>query len=188
MKKEEDCKDLFRGLATTEGQTAFWALHKLFFHPLFRLIFSIVKQHEIAEELTNDVFVQIWKSREKMNGVENPKSYLFVCAKNQAFSYLRSVKKQVVCIDDLDQFELQVERSPEDLFISSEMLSRLNAEIDRLPVKCKLVFLLVKEYNLKYREAAEVLGISQKTVEAQMSIAIRKLSQSIPLALSIPKK
>ena len=74
------------------------------------------------------------------------------------------------------------EISPEQIFISSEMLRQINAAIDSLPPKCKLIFLLVKEGNLKYREVAELLNLSVKTVEAQMSIALKKISHSVPFS------
>jgi RNA polymerase sigma-70 factor (family 1) len=183
MREKEKTRGLFLRLTGVENQSALWELHTLFFHPLYRLIYSIVRHKEVAEELTNDVFIQIWQSRKKLDNIENPEVYLFVCAKNKAFAYLKSIKASVRNIEDIQSFDLQIERTPEEMLISSEMISRINVAIRQLPPKCKLVFLLVKENNLKYREVAEILDLSVKTVEAQMSIALKKLSQSIPFSL-----
>jgi RNA polymerase sigma-70 factor (family 1) len=183
MREKENARYLFRRLADVDNQSALWELHAQFFHPLYRLIYSTVHHKEVAEELTNDVFIQIWQSRKKLDIIENPEVYLFVCAKNKAFAYLKSIKASVISIDDIQPFDLQIERTPEDMLISSEMVARIKAAIRQLPPKCQLVFLLVKENNLKYREVAEILGLSVKTVEAQMSIALKKLSQSIPFLL-----
>lgn len=180
----ENTRTIFSRLAIADDQSAFWKLHSCFFPRLYRLIYSIVHQREAAEELTNDVFIQIWQGRRKLDSILQPEVYLFVCAKNTAFTYLRSIKAPVKSIDDLPQFELQIERTPEDILISSEMASRINSAIRQLPPQCKLIFLLVKEENLKYREVAEILGLSLKTVEAQMSIALKKLNQSIPYSVS----
>lgn len=184
MKKNENARHLFRRLAGVDYQSALWELHAQFFHPLYRLVYSIVCLKEVAEELTNDVFIQIWQNRQRLNNVENPEVYLFVCAKNKAFAYLTSQKTGINTIDEIQDFNLELERTPEDILISSEMIARINSAIHRLPPKCKLIFIMVKENNLKYREVAEILGISTKTVEAQMSIALKKLSQAIPFSLS----
>lgn len=183
MREKENARYLFRRLADVDNQSVLWELHSQFFHPLYRLVYSIVCLKEVAEELTNDVFIQIWQSRQRLNNVENPDVYLFVCAKNKAFAYLKSQKKAIYTIDEIQNFDLELERTPEDILISSEMISRINSAIHQLPPKCKLIFLMVRENNLKYREVAEILGISTKTVEAQMSIALKKLSQSIPFSL-----
>ena len=183
MESKENTKYIFSRLAESDDQFVFWRLHASFFPRLFRLICSIVGHREAAEELTNDVFIQLWQGRRRLSTIENPEVYLFVCAKNKAFGYLKSMKATVTSIDDIQQFNLQVERTPEDMLISSEMVSRINAAIRQLPPKCKLVFLLVKENNLRYREVSEILGLSVKTVEAQMSIALKKLSLAIPLSM-----
>lgn len=180
----ENTRNIFSRLAIADDQAAFWKLHSYFFPSLYRLIYSLVHQREAAEELTNDVFIQIWQSRRKLNSILHPEVYLFVSAKNAAFTYLKSVKVPLKSIEDLPSFELQIERTPEDILISSEMASRINSAIRQLPAQCKIIFLLVKEENLKYREVAEILGLSQKTVEAQMSIALKKLNQSIPYSVS----
>lgn len=183
MKTKDDIRLAFLHLANTDDGAVLWELHTYFFHRLFRLIYSIVRQKEAAEELTNDVFIQLWKSRQKLQHIENPEVYLFVCAKNRAYAHLKAKKPITDSLDDLRDFDLQLERSPEDILISSEMVQRINAAIRQLPPKCKLIFLLIKENNLKYREVAEILDISEKTVETQMNIAFKKLCRSIPFAL-----
>ncbi|OQP63908.1 hypothetical protein A3860_23550 [Niastella vici] len=183
MEKKENITSIFQRLAYRDDQDAFYRLHADFFPRLFRLVYSLTGQREVAEELTNDVFIQIWQNRRKLNSIKNPEVYLFVCAKNIAFAYLKSIKLPIVSLDGLQQFDLQIERTAEDILISSEMVSRINTAIAQLPAQCKLVFLLVKENNLKYREVAAVLDISVKTVEAQMNIALKKLTSSIPFLL-----
>ncbi len=167
-------------MAEDASQTALWELHEVFFSPLHRLIYSLVHNREVAEELASDVFVQLWRGRHRLSSVENPEVYLFVSAKNRALTYLRSEKSMALEIGSLSDFDLVLERNPEDILISSEMIARINLAIAELPVRCKLIFMLVKENGLKYREVAEILDISVKTVEAQMNIAFKKLSHSIP--------
>ena len=174
---------LFERLAYSEDESALAELHGLYFFRLYRLTFSIIGNKEAAEEVTNDVFIRIWQKRGLLRKVENPELYLLKCARNQALQHLR-IPKPEIAVDDLYDFSVEWEVSPEQLFISSEMVHRINAAIDSLPPKCKLIFLLIKEGDLKYREVAELLNLSVKTVEAQMSIALQKIGHSVPLSLS----
>jgi RNA polymerase sigma factor (sigma-70 family) len=68
---------------------------------------------------------------------------------------------------------------PEQLLITAEMLGFIYKAIDQLPPKCKMVFKLAKEDGLKYREVAEVLNISVKTVENQLAIALQKIGEVV---------
>jgi RNA polymerase sigma factor, sigma-70 family len=72
---------------------------------------------------------------------------------------------------------IHTDTTPEEELISQECTRKLNEAINNLPEKCKLTFKLVREEKMKYREVAEVLGISQKTVEAHLSKAVKILRQ-----------
>jgi RNA polymerase sigma factor (sigma-70 family) len=73
----------------------------------------------------------------------------------------------------------QVHATPEEILIGQEVLQVINQAINELPPKCKLIFRLVKEDNLKYREVAELLHLTPKTVENQMGIAVKKIHEAI---------
>ncbi|HEX3934508.1 MAG TPA: sigma-70 family RNA polymerase sigma factor, partial [Puia sp.] len=83
----------------------------------------------------------------------------------------------------LDGFQhaelISVNLDPEQLLITADMMTLLRKAIDHLPPKCKVIFKLVKEDGLKYREVAEILGISVKTVENQLAIALHKLGSAV---------
>jgi RNA polymerase sigma-70 factor (family 1) len=178
MKGGTDARLLFQQLQNTDGAAVLLKLHNLYFSRIFKLVHSLVKQREPAEELTSDVFVQLWQRREKLSEVINPEVYLYVIARNKAFSYLKQRLNITEPLENIEDFRLEVARSPEELLISSEMLHRINTAINQLPPKCKLIFMLVKEQSFKYRDVAEILNLSQKTVETQMGIALKKLSKS----------
>jgi len=181
MRNKTNTKLLFCRMAEDASQAALRELHEAFFSSLHRLIYSLIQHKEASEELTNDVFIQLWQGRHRLNSVENPEVYLFIAARNRAFAHLKAQKAVTQEINSLPDFDLAMERNPEDILISSEMITRINAAIQELPARCKLIFMLVKENGLKYREVAEILDVSVKTVEVQMSIAFKKLSYSIPL-------
>jgi RNA polymerase sigma-70 factor (ECF subfamily) len=178
---------LFERLSLSDDEDALSGLHDLYFYRLYKLSYSFVANKEVAEELTNDVFIKIWQNKHLLRDVSNPELYLLKCARNRALEFLRSRKPSFEMLeDDLQDFLVAWDISPEQILISSEMVHCINKSIDGLAPKCKLIFLLVKESNLKYREVAELLNISIKTVEAQMSIALKKISLSVPFSLTHP--
>ncbi|MBN9384817.1 MAG: RNA polymerase sigma-70 factor [Chitinophagaceae bacterium] len=174
---------LFTRLSLREDEEALAGLHHIYFYRLYKLACSIVGDTAVAEEIVNDVFLRIWQRRELLKDVANPELYLLKCTRNRSLEILRSRRASILSAeeDELHDFPVQWELSPEQLLISSEMVRYINKVIDQLAPRCKLIFLLVKESNLKYKEVAELLNISVKTVEAQMSIALKKISLSVPL-------
>ena len=173
---------LFTRLSLAGDEAAITELHNIYFYRLYKLACSIVGDSGAAEEITNDVFVRIWEKRTLLKDVDSPELYLLKCARNRSLEFLRSQKMDVqLSEDELHDFPLQWEVNPEQLLISSEMVRHINKVIDQLSPKCKLIFLLVKESNLKYKEVADLLHISIKTVEAQMSIALKKISLALPM-------
>lgn len=176
---------LFERMSLSDDEEALSELHDLYFYRLYKLSYSIVANKETAEEITNDVFIRIWQRKHLLREVGNPELYLLKCARNRALEFLRSRTPAFEILeDDLHDFLIAWDTSPEQILISSEMVRCINKSINELAPRCKLIFLLVKEGNLKYREVAEILNISVKTVEAQMSIALKKIGLSVPFSLT----
>ena len=176
---------LFQRLAASADEEALAGLHDIYFYRLYKLACSIVGNRETAEEITNDVFIKIWQNRETLGAVRHPEYYLLKCARNRALEFLRSKKIKLELLEeDFQPFVAEWEVSPEQIMISSEMVHHINRVIDQLAPRCKLIFLLVKEGNLRYKEVAELLHISVKTVEAQMSLALKKITAWVPFTLA----
>jgi len=86
-------------------------------------------------------------------------------------------------VESFDFFSVQLSdnNSPEKTLINSEMLKKINAAIDQLPPRCKMVFKLVREDGLSYKEVGAILNISPKTVDAQMMIAVKQVSEKVKM-------
>ena len=181
---DKDTLAIFRELAVHHSEAALWRLHSLYFHRLYAFILPMVRVKESAEEIASDVFVDIWEKRHLLTSVLRPEAYLFVCARNKALRYLQRPSIPWESFDEVEDMECILERGPHEMLISSEMLRYINDAIRALPPKCRLIFRLVKENDLRYREVAELLNISEKTVENQMGVAFKKLSASIPFKLA----
>jgi len=143
--------------------------------------YTITQSRELSEEIVDDVFMKIWDRREEVSQIENLPSYLYKAVKNTSLNYLEKIKKHhIIPFENLPEIQLPAfQGSPEDEFISREFDEDYNKTISCLPDKCKLIFRLAKEDGLKYKEIASLLGLSEKTVENQVSIALKKITECL---------
>jgi RNA polymerase sigma-70 factor (ECF subfamily) len=161
-------------------QTAYKELFDSYYSKLFRLAFVITKSRELSEEIVSDVFIGIWRRREKIIEISNLRLYLYVSVKNTSLNYLaRLTKKGVIYLEELEFEPLQPFSNPEELLITKEMNQRLYHAIQSLPPRCRMIFKLVKEDGLSYKEAATVLNLSVGTIDNQLVLAFKKLSKSL---------
>ncbi|MBO9728733.1 MAG: RNA polymerase sigma-70 factor [Chitinophaga sp.] len=160
-----------------DDQQAFKALYQQQVFPLYQFAFAFLKQRQPAEEIVNDVFVKLWEKRQQLDKIHEIKVYLYVAVKNAALNYLR--KATIFTETDLDSLHVQhfrLEADTAQLLLTHELQQAIAAAIQQLPPKCKLIFKLVKQDELSYKEVAGILGISPKTVDAQLTIAMKKLA------------
>ena len=180
-KTNDDIKTLQQKIGLYEDMKAYEALYGLLSPQLKNFCFSFVKSHEAAEEIVSDVFIKLWQIRNKLPDIENLKVYLYTIAKNFCLNYIaRNFKNPVIRLDEMD-FEPRVTLgSPEDLCISADTVRKIQQCIRELPPQCRIIFQLVKEDGMSYKEAAEILNISVLTVRNQVFIATRRIAAFIP--------
>ncbi|MBN8688715.1 MAG: RNA polymerase sigma-70 factor [Chitinophagales bacterium] len=152
----------------------------LFYTRLSQFATSIIKSEEIAGEVVDEVFVRLWTNRSTIGSIQNLRVYLYQAVKNESLNYLSRKAHQHIYepFDDI-YIQLNDDLSPERLMITQELISKIRAAVDALPPRCKMVFKLVREDGLKYREVAEILNLSHKTVDAQMVIAIGRIREAL---------
>ena len=141
--------------------------------------FYIKSRHD-AEEIVSDTFLAVWEQREKLHNVKNFKTYIYAIAKNKVFDFLKHKEKtnKLFNYDASQEEQLVVSSSnPETEFINKELIVRLNKAVESLPEQKKIAFKLVRELRLKYKEAAEIMQISQKTLEAHVTSAMKMLQK-----------
>lgn len=151
---------------------------------LLHLAYSITGRMNEAEEIVADVFMKLWERRSKLTEIDNFHFYIYRLTRNLSLDYLRKYHRVVnFTFDEIHIPFCQLVITPENLLISSEIVKKINAVINELPPKCKLIFKLVKEDGLKHKEVSNLLNISVKTVEAQMSIALKRIHASLRMYL-----
>lgn len=171
-------------------QQAFKQLFHFYTPRLNQFAFSLVKSKEAAAEIVDEVFIKVWKQRQGLPGISNLNVYLYRAVKNTCLNYLSQRARQLVTEPfDLFDAELSVEHdNPEKKMITSELMKKIVAVVEALPPRCKMVFKLVREDGLKYKEVAEILNISPKTVDAQMVIAMRQISEQVKMDVDLFSK
>ena len=172
-----------------DDQLAYKELFTSFYPSLFQFVSGIIKSRQSAEEIVSDLFLKIWEKRKTLEEINNLRVYCFVAARHLSINQLEKQKRYHHA--DMEDYKGRLvynAPNPEECMISAEMLRRIHDVVEELPPRCKLSFKLVKEYGFKYREAAEILQVSEKTIENQLSIALKKISTAIhfDIGRSIP--
>lgn len=169
------------------SQKAFEDLYRLFFPRLYNFAMLYVHKKEAAEEIVNDIMVKIWEKRAGIRAIENLETYLFTAVRNHSLNYLQKYSHYHVTIEpETGLAEVINLDDPEKELEWKEISFSLNMAIEKLPEQCRTVFKLIKEEGFKYKQVAEILGISPRTVETQLFRAIKKLDAVVSAYIEKP--
>ncbi len=138
---------------------------------------KIVNNTMAAEEIVQDVFYNFWKNRLQINIQTPVKAYLFKAVYNKSLNYLNHVK----IVDkhrNQNYIDIQTQINPEEQLQAAEFYNIYTNTLESLPKNCQIIFSLSREQGLKYSEIAEKLKISVKTVEANMTRALKLFKQN----------
>lgn len=182
MKKmtDERMAYLVGRVADAGDQLAFKELFTLFFERLLSYASAITKDQQVSQEHVEDVFVRLWVNRSMLRSVNNLSFYLYTSVKNASINYLNRNKQARFSLKaTMNEEEYRTEYSPENIFVEKELFRSLDCAIESLPPKCRLVFRLVKEERMSYKQIAALLDISLKTIENHMNVAIKKILKTV---------
>lgn len=147
---------------------------------LYHYVFALIGQKEPAEEVVSDVFYEIWRNRKVLGGIENMNAWIQTITYRKSVSYLRKEKgKAEVQFDDVGDFIFAPIQSPDEEMISKEEMEKINDAIQKLPPKCKHVFFLAKIEGLPYKEIANLLNISVKTINNHIAFALGEIAKNL---------
>jgi len=169
------------------NKLAFDALYRRYIKKLYKFACSITKSSEEAENIIQNVFLNLWINRNKIEKEASVKCYIFKIVYNSSISFLREKIKEYQFVEYLKT----IQDKQEDEIISridyEELDKELNKIIDELPDRQKEVILLRKIDGLKYSEISERMNISRNTIENHMSRALKtirlKLGNYYPLVI-----
>ena len=163
-----------------DDQAAFTLLFDYLYHRLFIFVYKFTKQKQIAEDIVADTFTKFWVSRKNLT-IQNVLSYLYTSAYNMTQTQISQnhFHEQMVPIDEISIDLAEYVYNPESQLISKEEVLKINASIQTLPPRCQMILFLTRENKLTYAEVALTLNISQKTVENQINIALKKIAKAL---------
>jgi len=167
---------LWNKICLEDDIKSFEQLYRFLYTRLIRFSIYYVIDKQVAEDLVAEVFVKCWENRTTSAHVLNPESYLFIAVKNQSLKYLK--KNSSITFIDLVDAEDDVSvttLTPEYIMETKELHRQLDFAIAGLAPQAATVFRLIKESGMKYKEVAELLDISPRTVQTQLFRAIAKL-------------
>lgn len=165
-------------------EAAFDSIFRAWYPSLVRSAESIVRSRAIAEEVVQDVMLELWRRRESLAKESSPQAYLFQSTRNRALNHVRHERVERKSEPELIR-QTEVNAPAPSLLVEEEIEIALRSAVAGLPDRCREVFELSRTHGLKYSEIAAVLGISVKTVEAQMGKALRTLR--VKLAAWLPE-
>ncbi|WP_181305449.1 RNA polymerase sigma-70 factor [Rufibacter sp. XAAS-G3-1] len=166
-------------LLKTDEKLFMETLFKQYYALLCRTAVRFTKDTEAAEDLVQEVFCKIWQNREVLEVNTSYKAYLIRSVTNQALNYLEK-QKRLVLAEDTSPFEASLSANTTmELLAGTEMESRIQQALNDLPPQCRLIFEMSRFEELTYKEIAETLQLSPKTVENQMGKALRMLRERL---------
>jgi RNA polymerase sigma-70 factor (ECF subfamily) len=172
------------GIIRIGDEAAFEQIFRQYHQQLCRYAFTILKDAEAAEEMVQDVFLKIWERKENLEITVSIKSYLYRAVHNSCLN-LSDKKKKEVRMDEAPLKIVHPSANPAENIQTRELEKAIAAGLNQLPAECRKVFEMSRFGEMKYREIADALGISVKTVENQMGKALRimraQLAEYLPV-------
>jgi RNA polymerase sigma-70 factor (ECF subfamily) len=171
--------DLFQRVVCSDDQHAFELIFEATHTVLIGISFRMTKSAESAEEIVDDVFCALWKNRKKINITTSFTPYLIASVRNRSLDHLRKFKNERPSTLEVAHAVASSETIASDLLAYEELNNHIKAAIKSLPTQCRLIFTMSREQELTYKEIADKLGISIKTVDTQMGRALKHIRKGL---------
>jgi RNA polymerase sigma-70 factor, ECF subfamily len=142
--------------------------------------FNIIRDRDASHDVVQEVFVKLWNKKDDIHTILNRKAYLFKAVVNASITYLHNKKDK----NPIEDYKLASDGATDSGIMMKELELKIAAALDTLPPKCRAVFVLSRFEEKKNREIADILGLSIKTVENQMGIALKKMRAQLQPYLS----
>lgn len=160
-------------------ETAFELIFRHYYPGLLIYASNLIQDDAEAEEIVQEFFFQLWKKHNQIKSVDSLKSYLFQSIRNRSLNFWRDKQVRQKYIDELKNLSNNNLAFNPDLYVASELQAKIDDTINNLPEKCREIFVLSRFKGFKNDEIAVSLSISKRTVESQISKALRILKSEL---------
>ncbi len=159
-------------------------LFREYYVSLCQSAFRVLPDEHLVEDLVQEVFYEVWKKRTSLKITTSIAAYLRQATRNKTLNYIRDQK--IDFRNAPPKEELKSKNTPAvQTLMADDLQQEIDAAIDRLPERCRLVFVLSRFEEMSYQEIADQLDISIKTVEHQIGKALRSLREALGGYLSV---
>jgi len=159
-------------------------LFTVYYQNLCRFANTYLYNKEEAEECVADVFVNLWKKRESIVIEKSIKAYIYSSVKYAAFATIQKRSPAFENIESLPDTMFEEPSRADQHVLHEELEKQVNSAIDRLPFRCRQVFLMSRIESLSYKEISSILSISEKTVENHLVKALSILRSILKPTIS----
>ncbi|QEM10699.1 RNA polymerase sigma-70 factor [Mucilaginibacter rubeus] len=169
--------DRLAALIRENDLVAFEHIYNKYWSKLYLSAYNILRDRQVSEDITQEVLVNLWMKRANLQVTTSLNAYLYTAVRYQVFNVLRSGKVKADLFSRLE--ELFSNNGGEEILSEKEINRLLEQGVAELPEKCRQIFLMSRKEHLSTKEIAERLGISPKTVENQLTIALNRLRKTL---------
>ena len=175
-----DMRQVFCRIARENDRESFNVFFRHYHARLIRFAILFVPNYDVAEDIVSNALVKILKNRETVFLMEQFEGYLFTCVKHEALNYLKREKRvHFFRIEDDHDFVSGEYVTPLEKLIDDELREHITRAIESLSPKRRMVYKLVKDEGLRYKEVAELMDISERTVEVHLKLALKEVRLAV---------
>ncbi|WP_282055812.1 RNA polymerase sigma factor [Maribacter luteus] len=160
-----------------KDEDVFKTVFNQFYGTLLAYAKTMTSDYDLANDIVQNNFAILWEKHRNLLSDPSLKSYLFTAVHNSYVDHYRKNKRKNKTLEDIKHEALRAGLN-EDEGKTEQRIKKLRSTIDKLPFKCREILLMNKRDGLKYKEIADQLNISTKTVESQMRIAFKKIREA----------
>jgi len=179
MKLEYCSKKIFPELKQGKD-AAFKHIYDLYWPGLYKFAYNIIRDKATSEEIVQEVFLSLWNARQNLQITHSLQAYLFSAIKFQTLNYMRAAKVRTHYADSFAVFKhVKFDNSNEENINYTDLKKHIEIEIAKLPTKCQEIFRMSRSEHKSIQNISDLLNISHKTVENQLSKALKHLRSSL---------
>lgn len=162
-----------------DNEYAFKQLYQEYYTRVVTFITGIIKRREISKDLAQDVFVNLWLNRKTLDVSRNLQNYLFVASRHAAINYLK--KELSVTSEPIEELHTEIgsDITVEDTLFAREIRLLIEMVVSEMPEQRQRIYRMSREQGVSNEEIASRLGISKRSVENQISLALKEIRQAI---------
>jgi RNA polymerase sigma-70 factor (family 1) len=166
--------------------TAYTEIYERYYYLMFVFAYKKLRDEDLAKDIIQELFTNLWEKKESLSSVKNLASYLFTAVRNKIFDFISHQHVKSKHLQAIAAYSSSIHNANTDYLVRENQLKAyINKAIDELPSKMKEIFELSRKSDLTYKEIAEKLSLSERTVNNQVSNALSRLRTKLGLFIFI---